>query len=314
MSRTNALYARFSSDLQNPSSATDQFARLREYLSRAGEPTDALPEFSDEEISGSVWDARPGVQALIAAIKARRVSTVYAESLDRISRDVGDLHRFRKLLKHYGVDFVSVADGMKLDGSSGSAMLFMMKSFTAEQSVRDTADKSQRGLRANAVRGRTTGGRTYGYARVRIGESRKGTAIRQNEIDTEQAQVVRRIFALYAEGPGYGAIAAALNADGMSPVEIAQIIGSKPIYVTRHHQAYQMITQAREEELVDTSAMVESLHCGTPSLHLRWTRACGWSDSGGHTPASGQCLVDDDVRQPLRFDLCCREVRARPDP
>lgn len=56
------------------------------------------------------------MQALIAAIKARKVSTVYAESLDRISRDSGDLHRFRKLLKHYGSDFISVADGMKLDG------------------------------------------------------------------------------------------------------------------------------------------------------------------------------------------------------
>jgi DNA invertase Pin-like site-specific DNA recombinase len=60
------------------------------------------------------------VQALIDAIKARKVSTVYAESLDRISRDSGDLHHFRKLLKHYGSDFVSIANGMKLDGSSGS--------------------------------------------------------------------------------------------------------------------------------------------------------------------------------------------------
>src|ERR1700690_3546036 len=128
MTRVHALYARFSSDLQNPSSATDQLARLREYLARAGERAEL--EYSDEGVSGSVWDARPGVQALLDAIKARKVAPVYAEALDRISRDSGDLHRFRKLLKHYGSDFVSISDGMKLDGSSGAAMLFMMKSFT----------------------------------------------------------------------------------------------------------------------------------------------------------------------------------------
>lgn len=217
MSRASALYARFSSDVQNPSSASDQLARLRDYLGRVGQPGNGMLEFSDEGVSGSVWHARPGVQALLKAIKERKVSAVYAESLDRISRDPGDLYRFRKLLKHYGVDFVSVADGMKLDGSTGSAMVFMMKSFTAEQSVRDTADKSQRGLRANAAQGRTTGGTLYGYARTKIGESKRGTAIRRYEVDPEQATVVRRVFQDYASGLGYGAIAAALNAEGIAP-------------------------------------------------------------------------------------------------
>jgi len=193
----------------------DQLARLREYLSRAGERAEL--EYSDEGVSGSVWDARPGVQALIAAIKARKVSTVYAESLDRISRDSGDLHRFRSCSSTTARTSSPSPTCMKLDGSSGAAMLFMMKSFTAEQSVRDTADKSQRCLRANATQGRTTGGRTYGYARVRIGESRKGAAIRQNEVHQDQAQVVRRIFELYDQGLGYGAIASALNADGIDP-------------------------------------------------------------------------------------------------
>jgi DNA invertase Pin-like site-specific DNA recombinase len=53
-----------------------------------------------------------------------------------LSRDLGDLHRFRKILKHYGVEFVSVSDGMKLDESNGSAMVFMTKSFTAGSSPR----------------------------------------------------------------------------------------------------------------------------------------------------------------------------------
>src|SRR5207247_4910735 len=69
---------------------------------------DVAPERNPHEHSGLSY-----VQKLIQAIKARRVSTIYAESLDRISRDPGDLMQFRKLLRHYGVDFVSIADGVR---------------------------------------------------------------------------------------------------------------------------------------------------------------------------------------------------------
>jgi site-specific DNA recombinase len=215
--RTPALYARFSSEQQNATSAADQLARLREYLRRQDiDPSSAL-EFRDEAVSGSLWKARPGVQALLAAVKRREVSTVYAEDVDRISRDPGDLAEFKRVLAFYGVGFVSVSDGLKLDGSSASALAFMVKSFTAEQSAKATADKSQRGLRENALAGRTTGGKTYGFARPKIGESRKGTSIRRNEVDPEQAAVVRRIFEAYDKGSGYAAIADALNRDGVTP-------------------------------------------------------------------------------------------------
>jgi site-specific DNA recombinase len=178
--RKPALYARFSSDIQNPASVTDQLSRLRAHLERNGDdPTEALT-FSDSAISGSVWRARPGVQALMAAVKRREVSYVYAEDVDRISRDPGDLSEFKKQLHHYGVGFMSVSEGLRLDGSVGSALAFMVKSFTAEQSVKATADKSQRGLRSNFEQKKTTGGRTYGYERVKIDESKKGTAIREN--------------------------------------------------------------------------------------------------------------------------------------
>jgi DNA invertase Pin-like site-specific DNA recombinase len=78
-STTIALYARFSGDTQNKSSADDQLARLRDYLKRNGEAPGHVLEFKDEAVSGSVWKARPGVQKLLAAVKRREVSCVYAE-------------------------------------------------------------------------------------------------------------------------------------------------------------------------------------------------------------------------------------------
>jgi hypothetical protein len=51
------------------------------------------------------------------------------------------------------------------------------------------------------------------------------------------------------------AYVASLVDDGMRPDEIARVIGSKTAYVLRHYQAYRMIMQAREDDLVDTSAI-----------------------------------------------------------
>lgn len=210
--RKPALYARFSSDIQNPSSVEDQLARLRGPCRRR--PSTVLV-FSDAGVSGSVWKNRPGIQKLLAAVKRKEVSCIHAEAIDRISRAPGDLAEFRKQLQFYGVGFVTASEGIQLDGSAGSSLTFMVKGFVAEHSVQQTADKSQRGLRANALARKTTGGRTYGYARTKIGETKKGTAIRRNDIDPEQGPVVRLIFQRYAQGLGYASIAAELNAKGV---------------------------------------------------------------------------------------------------
>src|SRR5262249_45981620 len=60
-----------------------------------------------------------------------------------------------------------------------------------------------------AQRGLVAGGKLYGYTNVRTPEGVKRT------VNESQAEVVRRIFTLYAEGAGLGTIAQTLNADGV---------------------------------------------------------------------------------------------------
>jgi hypothetical protein len=50
-----------------------------------------------------------------------------------------------------------------------------------------------------------------------------------------------------------GYIAHLVDKYGMTPFQIAPLIGSKPAYVARHYQAYRMIMQARNQEIVDTT-------------------------------------------------------------
>src|SRR5262245_29929246 len=116
-----AAYARYSSDLQNPRSIDDQIARLRASIAQRGETLADDLIFSDAEVSGAVWD-RPAFQRLLRAVSVGLVRAVFVEDVSRISRDSGDLARFRQQLDFYNVKLVSVADGFELDGSSGASL------------------------------------------------------------------------------------------------------------------------------------------------------------------------------------------------
>ncbi len=79
-----ALYARYSSDLQDPRSIEDQLRLLVEKAEREGWKI-IRPPYTDEEISGSSMLHRLGIQNLKQGIRDREFDIVLAEALDRIS-------------------------------------------------------------------------------------------------------------------------------------------------------------------------------------------------------------------------------------
>jgi site-specific DNA recombinase len=137
------------------------------------------------------------------------------ESVDRLSRDVGDADRFRKLLTHHTVD-LECLDGTRITASGKSdALMFGMRSLFAEQYRIDLADKTLRGLEGNARKGAPTGGVPYGY-RIKVTPSADPKRpMRAIEIHPDQAAVVRRIFSMYLAGHSFASIAAKLNAEGL---------------------------------------------------------------------------------------------------
>ena len=68
-----ALYARYSSDLQNQRSAEDQFAAVRTIIQARGWTEVAC--FADRGISGANLANRPGVQSLLR--EAERLSLIH---------------------------------------------------------------------------------------------------------------------------------------------------------------------------------------------------------------------------------------------
>ncbi len=62
-----ACYARFSSDLQRQTSIDDQLAVARRYADQQGWTVLDAHTYTDEAISGSSLQGRPGIHALLAA-------------------------------------------------------------------------------------------------------------------------------------------------------------------------------------------------------------------------------------------------------
>jgi site-specific DNA recombinase len=215
------IYARFSSQLQNARSIEDQVAMCRERCEREGWPV--VEVFVDAAISGAagIDDARrPGLGAMLAAIETGGIDQVVAESTDRIARHQGDAFAIRDRLSFARCRLFTLMDG-EVDDITGTIKGLMDARFR-----KDLGARVRRGQRGAVSQGRAPAGLAYGYRRANRLDT-DGELIRGlREIDEEQAEIVRRIFAEYAAGRSPRAIALSLNADGVPGPRGGQWCGS----------------------------------------------------------------------------------------
>jgi site-specific DNA recombinase len=133
---------------------------------------------------------------------------VYAEALDRISRDQEDVAAVNKRLRFADVRIITLAEGEISELHVGLT--------GAMNALSDLANKTRRGLPGRVEAGRSGGGLTYGYDVV--GNRRDDGTVEAGDrrINEAEAEVVRRVFRQYAAGQAPRAIALSLNKDGIS--------------------------------------------------------------------------------------------------
>lgn len=176
---TAAIYARFSTDLQNERSIDDQVALCRAYAERNG--LTVVGTYADHARSGSSTLNRDDWQRLMRDADVGAFQVVIAEDIDRISRDEADYHAARKRLTFLGIKIHS-AHGGEISSIEGSVRAMMGALY-----LENLAQKTRRGLAGVIAQGRHPGGRVFGYRSI---PGRPG----ELQIDEEQAAVVRRIF------------------------------------------------------------------------------------------------------------------------
>ncbi|WP_096704147.1 recombinase family protein [Magnetospirillum sp. 15-1] len=204
-----AIYARYSADIQNPSSVDDQVALCRKAIADHFGDVDVVTVFSDAAVSGTTLQ-RPGIKRLLDAVGRRHIDLVVAEGLDRLSRSLKDIAAMYETLAYHKAGIWTVHEGkinelhIGLKGTMNSLML------------RDMKARVKRGHRGKIAAGLAASSCTYGYRVVRgvvDGKGRNVNGVR--EIDEAAAAVIRRVYKEYIAGKPIAEIIEGLNRDGI---------------------------------------------------------------------------------------------------
>ena len=195
-----AIYARFSSELQDARSITDQISLARKYAE--GRSLTPAGVYEDAAISGASVINRPGLQRLLTDAGAQMFDVLITESLDRLSRSQADIAALYERLCFLGVRIETLADGPVSEIHVG------LKGTMSALFLKDLAQKTKRGQIGRVKAGRIPGGKSYGYDVAQRSEDRG-----QRVINERESAVVRRIYEEYASGKGTMAIVKALNAE-----------------------------------------------------------------------------------------------------
>ncbi len=218
---TAAIYARYSSGFQRPTSIDDQVAHCREAAARLG--CHVVPEhiYADHELSGSLVERRQGYQGLLRAAKDHSFEAIIVEGQDRLWRNQAEMHIALRRLRFWGIKVFAIDSGADLTDKSGG-IVAAVTGWRDETFIDSLREKIHRGTVGQVRRGFSAGGRAYSYRSEPVyDQTRRDTYGNpvvvgyRRKIDDEEAAVVRQIFELYAGGLSAKTIAHRLNADGV---------------------------------------------------------------------------------------------------
>ena len=223
------IYARYSSDLQNPRSCQDQIALILQDVQRRFPDwihCAQYPHFTDEAETGRSVAHRAGFRKMIHIATSPNCpfNVILVEDLSRFARNREESIRYRRLLQEHGVRVLSVADGYVDEEDESGLWLLGIKELKAEADSKEIARRTKRGMAAKARNGYWCSGRPpYGYRRKPIYHPEEkdidGNPLRigvRLEIEPEEAEIVRKIYEMYVQaGFGFRRIARILNSRGI---------------------------------------------------------------------------------------------------
>lgn len=209
-----ALYMRLSKEdefcHEESNSISMQRLLLRDYV-REHFPQAKVMEFSDDGYTGTNFD-RPGVQELLERVKNAEVNCIIVKDFSRFARDYIELGSYlEQIFPFMGVRFISINDKYDSDKYAGNAadIDVNFKNLLYDLYSKDLSVKVKASMRAIKEQGKYVGSvPPFGY--TKDPEDRHKFVIAEDE-----AEVVRRLFRMYA--------------DGMSTVEIARIFNTEGV-------------------------------------------------------------------------------------
>ncbi|MEG9438414.1 recombinase family protein [Edaphobacter sp. HDX4] len=219
------FYARYSNPRQRRASIEDQNRNCQEAADEKG--WRRLPEYdpADEAKTGVTLLDRSGIQELVAVAnqKPRPFDIILIDDTSRLGRNVGDVCKLVDKFDYAGVKLYFVTDEL-MSGNESFREAFIAKASADEQFSRKLGKRVRRGRIGRFNAGYNPGGICFGYRNVKEFDYTKkgpygepGLKGMKEVIDTEESQVVLRMFHAADEGKSDREICLMLKELGISP-------------------------------------------------------------------------------------------------
>ena len=217
-----AIYARKSTEQTGVTDAEKSVTRQIEHATDyvAGKGWTVAPEhiYNDDGISGAEFANRPGFLRLMNALKPTPPFQVLIMSEgSRLGREAIETASALKQLVTAGVRvFFYLEDRERTLDSPTDKIMLSLTAFADELEREKARQRTYDAMLRKAKARHVTGGRCFGYDNVEVvGADGKRSHV-ERRVNEGEAEVVRRIFCLSADGHGMKTIAKMLNAEGAS--------------------------------------------------------------------------------------------------
>jgi len=151
---------------------------------------------------------RPGLQKVLAMVRAGTVNACIVTKLDRLTRRLSDLLWLLETFKAHGVTLISINESLDTESPVGKLMINLIGSIN-EFERENTSVRVAESLAYKASLGGCVGQVPYGFAKS--GKGKDSALI----IDPVQQINLARMKALRASGTSYREIGRILGADGI---------------------------------------------------------------------------------------------------
>lgn len=206
-----AIYARYSTSEQRPTSIEDQVRRAREKAANLGYEVPDELVFSDAIITGAAkgLSKRLGYDKLMRSWDRKEFSAVFVDEISRLAREPVALANLQVRIEKTRVRLVST-DG--LDSSvAGWQLQFGFCGVIASHFLRETGHRVVRGMIGQLERGFMIAAPPFGYRPDRVEEVGTNWLI-----DEKSAIHVRNVFDMRKKGASLSSIAKTLNELGVT--------------------------------------------------------------------------------------------------
>ncbi|MBQ7802559.1 recombinase family protein [Candidatus Saccharibacteria bacterium] len=157
--------------------------------------------YADNGISGTK-DDRPEFQRMLLDARSGKLDIIITKSITRFARNVVLLLEVMREMTSLGINILFENDHISSMSAQGELLITFL-ALHAEEQAKSASDNKRWQIRRYFEEGIPTYFRIYGYRMID----------NHLEIVPEEAEVIRRIFAMYLDGMGKEAIARTINAE-----------------------------------------------------------------------------------------------------